>query len=176
MSVDEASDRVASLRGASVAGSGRRVGQIALGSFLAIAAVLLVVGFISASNDQARISRLRSSGIPVTVTVAGCIGNLGGSGSNGAGYTCHGSYVVQGRTYHEVIGGEAAYVETGRRLSGVADPSQPSTVVLANSVAQPSSSTGSYVLLVLLTVAYLALLGYVAFRVLHARREPATSD
>ena len=69
MSVDGSTEQVASLRGAKVAGSGRRVGQIALGSFLVICAVLLVVGFVSAGNDQARSSRLRTSGVPVTVTV-----------------------------------------------------------------------------------------------------------
>ena len=86
--VSTESGRVGTLRGATVSFNPRRLVQGALGLVmvtLAVTAIVLTVAGIH-SNDQ--INRLQTQGQPVTVTVTGCLGLLGGSGSNAAGYSC----------------------------------------------------------------------------------------
>jgi hypothetical protein len=115
-------------------------GTLLLGVF----AIIIVVSFISAFNDNARIDRLKNHGIPVTVTVTSCVGNIGGSGSNAAGYTCRGSYRVDGVRYVEVIGKKSTPSNAGTKVHGIADPSRRSTVEVASAVRASSSSASVY--------------------------------
>ena len=86
-------DRVAALRGAGVGGvDARRVGRILVGLVLATLAVLVVVFTVVGVHHNQQDDRLHDDGVPVTFTVSGCLGLLGGSGSNAAGYSCRGSY------------------------------------------------------------------------------------
>ena len=87
----EPADRIGQLRGAGVQVDARRVGRVALGIVLATLAVLAVVFTIVGVHTNQQDDRLHRDGVPVTFTVAGCLGLLGGSGSNAAGYSCHGS-------------------------------------------------------------------------------------
>lgn len=134
-----------SLRGAEAQRIAGRFWSIAGALVLAAFAAIVVVSFISAQNDNARIVRLKDHGIPVVVTVTSCVGNIGGSGSNAAGYTCRGSYRVHGVRYEEVIASKSTLSAPGTKLDGVADPSRPSTVELASAVAKSSSSDSAYV-------------------------------
>ena len=52
--------------------------------------VLTIVFTLVGIHTNQQNDRLRNDGVPVTFTVAGCLGLLGGSGSNAAGYSCHG--------------------------------------------------------------------------------------
>jgi hypothetical protein len=110
------------------------------------------VSFISAFNDNARVDRMKNRGIPVTVTVTSCVGNIGGSGSNAAGYTCRGSYRVDGVRYVEVIGSKSTSSRAGTRVHGVVDPSRRSTVELTSAVRASTSSLSVYVVPGLLAV------------------------
>lgn len=152
---------ISTLRGASPVGVGSRV-WVVLGALCLLAfAVALVVSFVSATHDNARIDRLKTHGIAVNATVDNCIGNLGGSGSNASGYTCRSSYVVAGVTYHEVVGLMSSFSAPGAHVAVVADPSQPSTIELASAVASSSASNGAYLVPGLLSVFFVALtLGY----------------
>jgi hypothetical protein len=123
--------------------------------------VVIVVGFLAAGSDNARTTRLKTQGIHVQVTVVDCIGNLGGSGSNGAGYTCQGTYRADQRTYREVIGSMASFAKPGTVVAGVVDPSHPSTVVVASAVASSSTSATPYVVLIVLMVVELGVLGLI---------------
>jgi hypothetical protein len=132
------------LRGAQPTPIGRGFWLIA-GTFLCAALVVIViVSFISAMNDHARIDRLKSHGIPVTVTVTNCEGNIGGSGSNAAGYTCRGQYRVNGMHYQEIIGSKTTFSAPGSTARAVADPDRPSTIELASAVASSSASLSVY--------------------------------
>ena len=95
----EPADRVGQLRGAGVSVDGRRVGQVAIGSVLVTLLVLTVVFTLVGIHTNQQDDRLHNDGVPVTFTVSGCLGLLGGSGSNAAGYSCHGTYTLDGRTY-----------------------------------------------------------------------------
>ena len=135
-------------------------------ALIAVLAVVVTVSFISAVNDNARIDRLKSHGVSVIVTVTNCVGNIGGSGSNAAGYTCRGEYHVHGVAYHEVIGSKATLSAPGRKVRGVADPARLSTVELASAVASSSASPSVYVVPSLLTL----LFAVSVFLVLRRRR------
>ena len=138
-------DHIASLRGASAGSIGRTfwLGAAALG--LAVFAAVLMVSMVSAFNDNARIERMKAHGIPVTVIVTTCNGNLGGSGSNGAGYTCRGAYRVGGTTFHEVIGSMATFAASGTAVRAVADPSNHGTIALSSAVKTSKASPWAFV-------------------------------
>jgi hypothetical protein len=152
-----------SLRGAEAQRISRRFwfvfGAIVLTAFT----LIVVVSFVSAAKDNARIDRLKSHGVSVVVTVTTCVGNIGGSGSNAAGYTCHGSYRVGGIRYQEIIGSKTTLSSAGTHLRAVADPQKPGTIELASALAKSSSSSSVYVipsvLALLLVILMVALLG-----------------
>ncbi len=137
---------VVALRGPQAQRIDRRFWSVAGALLLAAFAAVVVVSFISAVNDNARIDRMKNHGISVVVTVTSCVGDIGGSGSNAAGYTCRGSYRVHGVHYEEVIASKSTWSDTGTNVRGVADPSRPSTVELASAVATSSSSDSTYVI------------------------------
>jgi hypothetical protein len=130
---------------------------------LALFALVIVVSFISATNDNARIDRLKDHGVAVAVTVTNCVGNIGGSGSNAAGYTCDGSYRVNGIHYREVIGSKTTSSSVGTKVRAVADPSRPSTIELASAVQASSSSVSVYLVPILLALSF-AILTFVFLR------------
>ena len=102
-------DRVAPLRGAGVQIDGRRIARVLLGLVLATLAVLVVVFTVIGIHNNRQIDQLRNQGVPVAVTVTVCQGLLGGSGSNSAGYSCRGTYELDGHRYDEVLPGTALH-------------------------------------------------------------------
>lgn len=97
--ISSINDRATSLRGPAPVSVGRRFWLFAGVLGLVVFALVLVVSFLSVTNDNARTDRMKSHGIPVTIAVTSYIGNIGGSGSNSARYTCCGNYTVSGTTY-----------------------------------------------------------------------------
>lgn len=131
----------------------------------AILVAIVIVSFISAATDNARIERLKFHGVSVTVTVIDCVGNIGGSGSNAAGYTCRGTYRVDGVHYREIIGSKTTLSPPGSTVRGVADPARPSTVELASAVTSSSTSESAYIVPSLLTL----LLGALGLKMIRIR-------
>lgn len=148
---------VASLRGAEAVKIGERSLRVAGTVLVVLCAAVLVAGVVSASSSNARISRMKSRGIPVVVRVTGCFGNIGGSGSNGAGFTCHGSYSVDGVTYREVIGSMGTFVSSGTSVHCFADPSHHNSIELADAVKTSRTSLTAYFVLGALAVVLLAV-------------------
>jgi len=151
------SDEVPVLRGAAPAAVRRGLWIYAGALCLAVFAAILVVSFLSISNDNARVSRMKAHGIPVSVTVTGCLGNIGGSGSTSAGYTCRGDYTIHGATYHELIGSMTTFAAAGTTVPGVVDPSHHGTVVLSSFVRSASASPWRFVTPSILTIVLIAL-------------------
>ncbi|MDE2282373.1 MAG: hypothetical protein KGJ92_06335 [Actinomycetales bacterium] len=147
---------VATLRGPDVRGARRTYLRVALALVLLAVLSLSVVTLVAAMNDNARVARLKVDGVPVTISVTGCRGNLGGSGSNVVDYTCQGDYVVAGTHYHEVIGSMDRAYAIGAVVKGVVDPRQHSYVVLASAAYSSHGSTRGYVVAGSLAVADLA--------------------
>jgi hypothetical protein len=139
------SDRIGQLRGAGVQVDGRRVGQVALGIVLATLAILAVVFTVIGVHTNQQDDRLHNDGVPVTFTVTACMGLLGGSGSNAAGYACHGSYTLGGHRYaDEQLPGDSFH-RPGSTVAAIAVPGDPALVSPASIVATEHSSADVFV-------------------------------
>jgi len=162
-------ERLAPLRGAGVAVDVRRVGAVVVGLLLVGLAVLVVVLFVAGAHKNSQIAELRDHGMPVQMTVSGCIGLLGGSGSNPVGYSCHGTIVVGGRSYDDPIPGTALY-GPGQRLGGVTVAGDPALFTTPALLRTEHTSWRVYLApAILAVVLVLAVGGLVALR-RHARR------
>lgn len=108
------------------AASARAVLLVGLVATLALFVVIL----LTATANNQRVHRLQTSGIATTITITSCTGNLGGSGSNAAGFTCRGRYSVSGSFFTAVVNGQTTFVPTGQAVAATADPQNPTYVVL----------------------------------------------
>jgi hypothetical protein len=168
----EPAERVGQLRGAGVSVDGRRVGQVAVGIVLVTLLVLTIVFTVVGIHTNQQNDRLHNDGVPVTFTVGGCLGLLGGSGSNAAGYSCHGTYSLDGKTYSEQLPGDSFH-RPGSAVPAIAVPGDPALVSPASIVATEHSSAGVFVLPIILFVVLLALGALVL--VLRRRRQTSAS-
>ena len=102
----------------------RRAGRVLVTVGLAAVVVTAVALLYSGSRKNSQIEALRTHGVPVTMTVDGCRGLLGGSGSNAAGYSCWGSFREAGRPFSAYIPGDAlrAPGSTVRIVTVAGDP------------------------------------------------------
>jgi hypothetical protein len=148
--------RVGQLRGAGVQVDGRRVGQVAIGIVLATLAVLVIVFTIVGVHTNQQDDRLHADGVPVTFTVTGCLGLLGGSGSNAAGYSCHGTYTLRGQRFSEPLPGNSLH-RPGSTVAAIAVPGDPALVSPAAIVATEHSSAGVFVLPAILLIVLVVL-------------------
>ena len=164
----EPTDRVGQLRGAGVSVDGRRVGQVAIGLVLVTLLVLTVVFTLVGIHTNQQDDRLHNDGVPVTFTVSGCLGLLGGSGSNAAGYSCRGTYTLDGRTYSEQLPGDSFH-RPGSTVAAIAVAGDPALVSPASIVATEHSSSGVFVLPIILFVVLLVLVALLM--VLRRRRQ-----
>ena len=169
-----AADRIGTLRGASVHSDPRRLARMALGLVIATLAVLAVVFLVAGIHSNDQIDRLHSQGRPVTVTVTGCLGLLGGSGSNAAGDSCSGTYTLNGHTYSERLPGSTFY-KPGTRIPALAVPGDPALVSPTTIADAQHSSAGVFVLPAVLGGVFLVLAGIVVWRHRAGRRNKAAS-
>jgi uncharacterized membrane protein len=161
---DEPADRVAALRGAGVGGvDTRRLGQMVVGVIIATLAVLVVTFTFVGVHKNQQDDRLHNDGVPVTFTVSACTGLVGGSGSNPVGYVCHGSYSLDGHTYREQLPGND-YHRNASTVPAIAVPGDPALVSPAAMVATEHSSSGVYVVPVILFVILVVLVAWVLLR------------
>ncbi len=145
-------ESVSTLRGASVAIDHRRAGRLALAVCVAALAVSAGVLYAAGANKNAQITSLRDHGVPVEVTVTGCLGQLGGSGSNAAGYSCTGTFVLGGRR-HSVVLPDGALHSPGDKVKEITVASDPG---LVSSPGQVAASAASWRVFVLPTILLLA--------------------
>jgi hypothetical protein len=147
----------------------RRVGGVIVGLVLVALAVLTVVLFVAAAHKNTQITRLRQDGVPVAIRVSGCLGLLGGSGSNPAGYTCRGSFTLDGRRHNEAIPGDTLH-PPGTMLRGVSVPGDPALVTTASALAGEHTSWRVFILPAVLLVLLVVGVGAVVLRRRHVRR------
>jgi hypothetical protein len=152
---------------------GRRTGRVLLYSALAAVAVTSLLLFVAGSQKNASITRLHQQAVPVEMTVGGCRGLLGGSGSNPVGYSCWGSFTLAGRTYRDGIPGDAL-LAPGSRLRMLTVPGDPSLVDTPAAVAAEHASDTVYVLPGVLLVVLLASVAVLALRRRGGGAQPAS--
>ena len=144
MPVGEVTDATAVLRGASVSVDVRKVGRAIAAACLASSVVLSAALFLAGVRKNDRIDRLRREGVSVTVTVSGCRGLMGGSGSNLVGYECRGSFSLAGHRYDVTVPGGDAHA-TGSRVQAVALPDDPTVLSTPDAVAVQRPSAGVFI-------------------------------
>ncbi len=159
------------LRGAGVDVDIRRVGQVVVGICLVGVAVLAVIMLVAGFQKNAQINSLRNNGVPVQIRVTGCMGLLGGSGSNAAGYDCRGTFTLDGRTYTENLPGNNL-LTPGTTLRGVSVPGDPALVSTPSTVASEHPSWTVFTIPVILLVLLAAILGALLFRRRRVRGVP----
>ena len=162
-------DRIGQLRGAGIQVDGRRVGQVVIGIVLATLAVLAVVFTVVGVHTNQQDDRLHDDGVPVTFTVAACMGLLGGSGSNAAGYACHGSYTLDGHHYRDVQLPGDSFHRPGSTVAAIAVPGDPALVSPVTIVATEHSSSGVFVVPAILGGVFVVLVALLLF-LRHRRR------
>ena len=153
-----ASERLAPLRGAGVQVDARRAGRVLVLAGMATLAVLAVVFFVVGIDKNAQINRLHHHGVDVAFTVSGCLGLLGGSGSNAAGYSCRGSFAFGGHRYDEPIPGSTFY-RPGTHLRAVTVPGDPALTAPVAMVAGEHTSMTVFIVPVVLLGVLLLLVG-----------------
>jgi ABC-type Na+ efflux pump permease subunit len=146
----ETSDRpLTVLRGAGVDVDPRRAVQLVVAVCLVALTVVAVVLLLAGTKKNSQAVSLHDHGVPVTVTVSGCLGLLGGSGSNPAGYSCKGSYTFDGHRYQQAIPGNAL-LHPGAVVQGVIVPGDPSLLSTPGAVADQHASWRVFILPVIL--------------------------
>jgi hypothetical protein len=101
------------------------------------------VATVAGARKNSQIDELRSRGIPVSVTVTTCLGLLGGSGSNPAGYSCQGTFVLDGRRVTDPVPGLAEHAP-GDVLHLVTVASDPGLVATPSVLATEHASADVY--------------------------------
>jgi len=168
--------RVGRLRGAGVDDvDPKALARFAVLLLVLVLAVLVVVLYAAGARKNAQVTKLRDHGVPVVVTITQCRGELGGSGSNGAGYVCRGAYRLDGRRFVEPIPGDTRY-DPGTTIKAVAVPADPQLVAPATTVAGEHPSAAVYVLPTVLLVALVAMCGAVGWRWRRRRARSAPTD
>src|SRR3984957_7107716 len=140
-----AGDRIGSLRGASVEFDRHRAGQVIVGVVVCTLVVLIVVFTVAGVHSNSQTDELHEHGVPVTVTVTGCLGLLGGSGRNAAGYPSHGTYVRDGRRRPVALPGPS-FPRPGSTIPSLAVPDDPALVSPDSVIDNQHSSAGVFVL------------------------------
>ncbi|MGO9148322.1 MAG: hypothetical protein ACLP1E_10805 [Acidimicrobiales bacterium] len=163
---------VMALRGASAEVDARRVGHAVVGICLTALAATVIVLFVAGIQKNAQITRLHRQGVAVEVTVSGCLGLMGGSGSNLAGYECKGTFSLDGHRYSDAIPGSAFY-SPGTTFRAVAVPEDPALISTPRAMAAEHSSWRVFVLPAVLLVILGLLVGAVLVKRGNIDGEPA---
>ncbi len=152
---------VTRLRGASVEVEIRSVVRVVAGLCVLALCATVVLLFVAGFEKNAQIARLRHQGVPVELKVTGCLGLMGGSGSNLAGYDCMGTFSLDGHLYSEAIPGSVLR-SPGTRLRGIAVPGDPALVSTPRTMAREQASWRVFVLPTVLCLALGLILTAVA--------------
>jgi hypothetical protein len=150
-------------RGGTVDVDRRRAGQVVIGVCLVALTVTGVVLLIAGMNNNSQINSLRHHGVPVTVSVTTCMGLMGGTGANPAGYACDGTYSLDGTVYRQAIPG-LAFHRPGSTLQGVAVPGDPKLLSTPGLIARQHASWTPFIIPGLLLLVVVAVLVAVYLR------------
>lgn len=164
---------VGTLRGAAVEVDGRLVAQVAVAACAATLLTAAVLLTVAGLHRNAQVAALRSHGVVVEVRATGCIGLMGGSGSNLAGYRCEGSFVLGGRRHTDTIP-DGVLHRPGSTVRAVTVPSDPALLATLGQLAGERPSARVFLLPGVLFGAL--VLGGVALLAVRRRRGIAHDD
>lgn len=168
--LDDSGQPLTTLRGASVEVDPRLAARVVVALCVVALAVVAVFLSVAGVDKNAEITGLRQQGTPVEVTVTRCFGLLGGSGSNGAGNRCIGTFVLDGTLYHGTIPGNALWAP-GTTIRLVTIKSDPGLLASDHQLASEHASWRVFILPTVLVVVATALV--IAIIVRRQRRSEA---
>jgi len=154
---------VTTLRGAGVDIDPRRAARWVIGVGLALLGAVAVVLLVAGIQKNGQADSLQRNGVAVNVTVTDCLGLLGGSGSNAAGYACKGAYTFDGHHYEQDIPG-GAELAVGSVIRGVIVPGDPRLLSTPALVAEQRSSWNVFIAPAVLLVVLIGLVVLMATR------------
>jgi hypothetical protein len=171
MTTGDASDNgLAYVRGGGVEIDSRRAKRVVVWIGVGVLAALVIILTITAIHKNDGIDRLARHGVPVQVTVTGCVALASGTGATIVGYTCRGTFTLDGRLHHDAIGGSTIQHAVGQTLRGVTDPSNPGILSTARAVATTHASWTAYIAPGIALVLLILVGALVLWRVRRARR------
>ena len=165
--LDVSRQPLTTLRGAPVAVDSRRATRLVIAFCLTALGFAVGSLFVAGIHKNAQITLLRQHGVGVEVTVTGCRGLLGGSGSNAAGDTCRGIFVLDGRSYSDTIPGDTLRAP-GTTLRLVTAESDPGLIA---TVHQAETDHAGWRIFLLPSVLLIVLLALVTSYVIERRRD-----
>ena len=169
--IDAPGKRVAALRGATVDVDMHRAGQVVAGLCVLALATTGLVLLVAGVQKNAQITRLHQQGVAVEATVTRCIGLMGGSGSNAAGYECTATFTLNRHRYNDAIPGNTLFAP-GTSLRAVVVPGDPALLSTPRALATEHSSWRVFILPAALLVLLVLFLGAWAIRRGNNRRVP----
>jgi hypothetical protein len=144
---------VASLQGAEPPPvDGRRSGNVIAGIVAGALLALSITFFVTGAQHNATISDVEAHGVRVAVTVTACTGQLGGSGSNAAGYSCRGGFTVDGKRYTATLADNVAH-GAGSRVVEVTSSQDPGHLVTVSAWRTDRASWRVFILPAVLALA-----------------------
>jgi hypothetical protein len=158
-----------------VRGGGVELDRRKAGRVVAILGIVLLAGLtvgfgVNGIVKVNRDDRLTNHGVPVTVRVTKCVAIASGTGATYTGFQCRGRFILDGRSQVEVIGGTTTPHPVGSLVSAVADPSDPSVLATATSVAATPPAWHRFVAA---AICALVLVGLLASLLVRRRRSQA---
>ncbi len=167
----EGDQPVDNYRGGTVNVDMRQAGRVVLAVGLVALTILGVILLIAAINNNSQISNLKDNGVPVAVKVTGCLGLIGGTGQSAAGFSCTGTYTLDGTQYHQNIPG-LAFHTPGTTIRGVVVPSDPKLLSTPDQLAHQQASWTAFIIPGLLLLVVVVVLVIVFLR--RSRRVPSS--
>jgi hypothetical protein len=165
--LDDSDRPLTTLRGASVDVDPRLAARVAVAVLVTALAAVAISLSVAGLDKNAEITGLRQQGTPVEVTVTHCVALLGGSGSNGVGDSCLGTFVLDGKRYRSTIPGNGLWAP-GSTLRLITVRTNPGLLATSHQVASEHVSWRVFILPAVLVVALIALV--VAITARHVRR------
>ena len=157
---DGSEQPVDNYRGGTVNVDMRKAGRAVVAVCLVALTVLGAILLVAAIDNNNQITNLKDNGVPVAVKVTGCLGLIGGTGQSAAGFSCTGTYTLDGTQYHQNIPG-LAFHTPGTMIRGVVVPSDPKLLSTPDQLARQQASWTAFTvpgLLLLVVVVVLVVL------------------
>jgi hypothetical protein len=115
----------------------RRARLVALITYSAVLAGLVVILVVQVMHERSLVSRLHTRGQQATVTVTACRALASGTGITAAGFRCDGTYLVGGQLRTATIRGSTTLFTIGQTVAVVVDPQQPDEIITVDAAMAP---------------------------------------
>jgi hypothetical protein len=148
----------------------RRAARGLMGAGVVLLAAVTITLFAAGVHKNAQITSLRQNGVLIEVTVTKCLGALGGSGSNAAGYSCRGTFILNGKRYTHTIPGDTL-LAPGTAVGLVTVKSDPGLIATTNQVESDHTSWRVFTLPIVLLV---VLAAFIVAILVRSRRKSQT--